>query len=277
MAEKVLMIKKQRDTVSDKQSGEPGERRCNNILEVIMAYAHLDFSQKTTIGKEGDIFDAIGAGVNMLGEELQTSVISLREKEQLLREIHHRVKNNLQIISSLLSLQTNNVKDKKFLALIRDSRNRIKTMALVHEMLYATADLSQIKLKSYTEKLCENIYESQKQPKMKIAFKYDIYEDAYFEIDRMIPLGLIINEVVSNSLKYAFKNKKGEIFIGLKCGPAKDKYTVTLSDNGSGLPKGFNFKKDSNLGMQLIYMLAEQLNGKVSMQRKNGTTYKIEF
>jgi two-component sensor histidine kinase len=245
------------------------------ILEVIMAYARLDFSQKTKIGDEGDIFDAISAGVNMLGEELKSSTVSLREKEQLLREIHHRVKNNLQIISSLLSLQTYNEKDKKFLSLIRESRNRIKSMALVHEMLYSTSDLSQVKLNNYIKTLCNSIYESYRRPKMQVIFSFNINGHVHFDIDRMIPLGLILNEIISNSLKHAFLKNKGTISISLKS--VKNRYTLTVQDDGKGLPPGFTVKKHSNLGMQLIFMLGEQLNAEVSMQRKKGTSYKIQF
>ncbi len=245
------------------------------ILEVIMAYARLDFGHKIEIHGKGDLFDAMGAGVNMLGEELKSSVISLREKEQLLREIHHRVKNNLQIISSLLSLQTHNVKDKKFLALIRESRSRIKSMALVHEMLYATANLSEIKLKKYIFTLCESIYDSYRRPKMDVKFRIDIDEKVNFDIDKMIPLGLILNEIVSNSLKYAFRSNKGVISIVME--RKKDKYLLTVSDNGKGLPARFDQKKHANLGMQLIFMLAEQLNGKATLVRKKGTAYKIQF
>ncbi|HXB40310.1 MAG TPA: histidine kinase dimerization/phosphoacceptor domain -containing protein [Bacteroidia bacterium] len=245
------------------------------ILEVIMAYARLDFSQKTKIGNEGDIFDAISAGVNMLGEELKNSTVSLREKEQLLREIHHRVKNNLQIISSLLSLQTYNEKDKKFLSLIRESRNRIKSMALVHEMLYSTSDLSRVQLNNYIKTLCKSIYESYRRPKMQIIFSFNINEGVYFDIDRMIPLGLILNEIISNSLKHAFPENKGTISISLK--NVKNNYSLTIQDDGKGLPAGFSVKKHSNLGMQLIFMLGEQLNAKVNMHGKKGISYKIQF
>ena len=268
---------KKKSAETSPQNAGSGDGRCSLILEVIMAYARLDFSRKTNISNNGDVFDAIGAGVNMLGEELKSSTISLKEKEQLLREIHHRVKNNLQIISSLLSLQSENVKDKKFLSLIRESRNRIKSMALVHEMLYTTTDLSHVKLKNYIKSLWESIYDSYRRPKMVISFKENILSDARFEIDRMIPLGLILNEIISNSLKYAFKKNTGEIRIDFQYDKRKKKHTITVSDNGAGLPKGFNHKKDSNLGMQLIFMLAEQLNGQVTLSSKKGTSYKIEF
>ena len=249
--------------------------RETKILEVIMSYARLDFSEKTIISGKGDVFDAIGAGVNMLGEELKSSVISLREKEQLLREVHHRVKNNLQIISSLLNLQTESTRDEKFLSLIRESRNRIKSMALVHEMLYATADLSKIKLKNYIDTLCDSIYQSYKNPGMDIVFNIGIPGDTFFEIDKMIYLGMVLNEIISNSLKYAFTDGKGIISIFLQ---QKDtKHQLSIQDNGKGLPVGFDKEKDGNLGMQLIYMLTEQLNGAIEMEGKNGVTYQLIF
>ncbi len=254
---------------------DPNKLRGNKILEVIMSYARLDFSQKTSISNEGDVFDAIGAGVNMLGEELKSSTLSLREKEQLLREIHHRVKNNLQIISSLLNLQTESTHDEKFLALIRESRNRIKSMALVHEMLYATADLSNIKLKNYIKTLYESIYQSYRRPHMKIDFHLEVSDEARFEIDKMIHLGLILNEIISNSLKYAFDADKGNIYIALQ--EKNNKYTLCIKDDGKGLPKNFDEKTDGHLGMQLIYLLTEQLNGTVELQSKNGTSYTLNF
>lgn len=249
--------------------------RGNKILDVIISYARLDFSQKTIISDEGDVFDAIGAGVNMLGEELKSSNLSLREKEHLLREIHHRVKNNLQIISSLLNLQTESTHDEKFLALIRESRNRIKSMALVHEMLYATADLSNIKLKKYIGNLYDSIYQSYKRPEMEIIFHLDVDEKVNFEIDRMINLGLILNEIISNSLKYASDSDKGNIYISMveKAG----KYTITIKDDGKGLPKNFDEKTDGHLGMQLIYLLTEQLNGTVELDKTTGTSYVLNF
>jgi two-component sensor histidine kinase len=249
--------------------------RSEKILEVIMSYARLDFSEKTIISNKGDVYDAIGAGVNMLGEELKSSVVSLREKEQLLREIHHRVKNNMQIISSLLNLQTHDVKDKKILALITESRNRINSMALVHEMLYATADFSTIKLKDYTEILCKSIYQSYRKPEMMVNFFVQIPINISLEVDTMIQLGMILNEIISNSLKYAFENDEGTISISLK--QIDSKYFLSVEDNGKGLPQSFNQEKDGHLGMQLIYMLTEQLNGTVKLGSENGVVYKIEF
>jgi two-component sensor histidine kinase len=210
--------------------------RENKILDVIMSYARLDFSEKTIISDKGDVFDAIGAGVNM---------------------------------------QTENIQDEKFLALIRESRNRIKSMALVHEMLYATTDLSSIKLKSYITTLYESIYQSYRRPDMQVNFDIDIKESISFEIDKMIHLGLILNEIISNSLKYAFDNNNGTISICLQ--QTGYTYLLTIKDNGKGLPVDFDVKKHSSLGMQLIHMLTEQINGILKIEPNKGVAYKIQF
>ncbi|MDX2174057.1 MAG: sensor histidine kinase [Bacteroidota bacterium] len=259
---------KNNTTLSDNQ-------RANEILEVILAFARQDFDKKVSIQNDNNLFDGIGAGVNMLGEELQHSTISLKEKEQLLKEIHHRVKNNMQIISSLLNLQTDKIVDEKILNLLRESRNRINSMALVHEMLYKSDDLSKIGLGQYIENLSGSIYQSYAMPNSEIEFLYDIESNIYFDVDKMVPLGLIFNEIISNSLKYAFPEKKGSINISLKAD--NEKYVLIVSDNGKGLKKDFDFEKDSQLGMKLIQMLAEQLAGKMQLEKKEGVSYKIIF
>lgn len=246
--------------------------RVQEILDVIMAYARFDFSKKTSIiGNE--TLDAIGAGVNMLGEELETSTISLKEKEQLLKEIHHRVKNNLQIVSSLLNLQSENILDKRYLDLIIESRNRINSMALVHEMLYSSKDLSKIEIGSYVERLSKGIEHSLSKNDSCVKFIFNIEEGIHFDIDHMIPLGLILNEIISNSYKYAFPDNKGNITIEMR--DTEQFYKMTVKDNGIGLKANFDVKRDSNLGMQLIYMLAEQLDGTVEVNGTVGVSYQI--
>lgn len=249
--------------------------RANEILEVILSFARQEFDKKVMIKGDDHLMDGIGAGVNMLGEELQHSTISLREKEQLLKEIHHRVKNNMQIISSLLNLQSESVEDKKVLSLLRESRNRINSMALVHEMLYKSQDLSKIALKQYVQSLSISIYQSYALRDSAIEFSYDIAESVYFDIDKMIPIGLILNEAISNSLKYAFPERKGCVSISVKL--IERKYSLSVGDDGVGLKEGFNVDKDSHLGMQLIYMLTEQLDGLLTMENKNGVKYSIHF
>ncbi len=249
--------------------------RANEVLEVIMAFARQDFGKKVSLKNDDSVLDGIGAGVNMLGEELQHSTISLKEKEQLLKEIHHRVKNNMQIISSLLSLQSESTEDQKFIALIRESRNRINSVALVHEMLYQSDDLSKIELKEYIETLGSSVHRSYALPNSDLEFIYDIEAKVHFDIDKMIPIGLILNEAISNSLKHAFPTKKGKMSVSLKL--LKGKYQLLISDDGIGFKKDFDPEKDSQLGIQLIYMLTEQLGGKLEVKSENGVSYNIVF
>ncbi|MEO6305653.1 MAG: sensor histidine kinase [Bacteroidia bacterium] len=246
--------------------------RVNEILDVIMSYARFDFSKKTSvIGDE--TLDAIGAGVNMLGEELESSTVSLKEKEQLLKEIHHRVKNNLQIVSSLLNLQSENILDKRYLDLIIESRNRINSMALVHEMLYSSRDLCKIEVGEYIQRLSKGIEHSLSKSDSNVTFNFNIDPLMYFDIDQMIPLGLIMNEIISNSFKYAFPENSGNITIEFS--RMEKFYKLIMKDNGVGFKDNFDIKRDSNLGMQLIYMLTEQMDGKVEIKKDPGVSYQI--
>jgi two-component sensor histidine kinase len=255
------------------------EKRASEILEVIMSYARLDFSVKTKIAGSGDVLDAISSGVNMLGEELKSSTMTVKEKDHLLREIHHRVKNNMQIISSLLNLQSEHVKDERFLGMIRDSRNRINAMAFIHEMLYATADFKYTNFNAYVHKLANSLAASYTEAVANIQFSIHIDKSLRFDVDRMIPLGLILNEAITNSFKYAFVPKdpgKKVISISLEL-DAKKKYQLFIGDNGVGLPRKFEMKKNASLGMQLIMLLSEQLDGKVKLLKAKGTVYQLTF
>lgn len=257
------------------------DKRANEILEVILSFARLEFNRKVQISHEDDVLDGIGAGVNMLGEELKHSALTikekehlLREKEQLLKEIHHRVKNNLQIVSSLLNLQSDSIVDEKYLALIKESHNRINSMALVHEMLYKSTNLNTIELKEYIELLSSSVNMSYSSPQKQIAFDYEMENGIFLEIDMMIPIGLILNEILSNSFKYAFEEKKkGLISINLKKNDGQ--LNLFVSDNGVGLEKKFDIKKQGSLGMQLIQMLGEQIDATMKIVSKNGTAYDI--
>lgn len=251
------------------------KKRVDNILEVVMAYARLDFSKKTEVIGNDDVLDAIGAGLNMLGEELESSTVSLKEKEQLLKEVHHRVKNNLQIVSSLLNLQSDKILDEKYLGLITDSRNRINSMALVHEMLYASKDLSKIEINAYVQRLCRSIHHSFSKPGSNITFNFSVDSNLFFNIDHMISLGLILNEIISNSFKYAFPEDKGEINIELH--RTENEYFLKIQDNGVGMQADFDPEKDGHLGMQLIRMLSEQMDGKIHINHTQGTCYNITF
>lgn len=248
--------------------------KANDILEAIMAYARLEFeTPKLEIGEEGDVFDAISSGVNMLGEELKENVVSLKEKEHLLKEIHHRVKNNMQIISSMLRLQFSKENDERVVGLIQDSQNRIHAMALVHEMLYSTANFKHVRFDEYVEMLTKSLFASYAPSNHQINLEVNIEKTLFFEIEKIIPLGLIVNEIITNSLKYAFKEDVGEIKVLASF--SENCYDIKISDNGKGLSDGFNFEDDGSLGMQLIYLLSEQIDAKVEMTNKAGLRYQI--
>jgi PAS domain S-box-containing protein len=200
---------------------------------------------------------------------------SLKEKEVLLKEVHHRVKNNLQVISSILNLQSSYVKDKKSLDLLLESQNRIKSMAFVHESLYQTKDFSNINFSSYVENICSNLVHSYSNPDNPPQLNMDL-ESIQLNLDTAIPCGLIINELISNALKYAFKGKdKGRLDVLVKS--SGDKLRIVIADNGKGLPENIDFRNTESLGLQLVVTLVEQINGKIALETKKGTKFTIEF
>ena len=199
---------------------------------------------------------------------------SLKEKEVLLKEIHHRVKNNLQIISSLLRLQSGYIKDKQALDIFQDSQNRVRAMALIHENLYQTKDLSKIEFSEYIRKLKQNLVRFYNIKNININTNI---EKIFLKLDTAIPCGLIINELISNSIKHAFKNtQKGEIhveFITLQQG----KYSLSVSDNGVGVAKNIDSLKKQSLGLELVWNLVEQLEGTIVYNSQLGTSFRITF
>ena len=198
-----------------------------------------------------------------------------QEKTLMLKEIHHRVKNNLQVISSLLNLQAESITDKRVLSLFEDCRHRVNSMALIHEKMYQSKNLANIDIRSYIDELTRSLIDAYDSNKS-IRLHADI-EDHPFRIDTIVPLGLILNEIISNSLKYAFDQKtEGDLFVSLhRIGPRR--FMLEVSDNGKGIPDTIDFHKAESLGMQLIQMLSGQINGKVDVMRNGGTKYRIEF
>jgi Amt family ammonium transporter len=223
----------------------------------------------------------IAARYNWVMDALQKTTAkteaSLKEKEVLLREIHHRVKNNMQVISSLLRLQSRNVKDEQQIEMLKESQNRIKAMALIHEKLYRSKDLANIDFNDYIKNLVNDLFISYKVSTGKITMKMNI-EAVSFGIDTAIPCGLIVNELVSNSLKYAFPGgKDGEIKISLRTLEEGD-IELIVSDNGVSIPKDLDFRNTESLGLRLITNLTEkQLQGKVELNRNKGTEFQIKF
>ncbi len=200
---------------------------------------------------------------------------SLKEKEILLREIHHRVKNNLQVISSLLSLQSDYAKNTKNVQVLKDSQDRIRSMALIHENLYQSEDLANVDFKRYITTMVHGLFRSYRIAG-NIALKIDI-EDISLGIDTAIPCGLIINELVSNSLKHAFpEGKRGEISVSIYS--AKRSIELIVADNGVGIPEDIDFKTTKTLGLHLVTILVEdQLEGEINLDRTKGTTFRITF
>ena len=201
----------------------------------------------------------------------------ITEKETLLKEVHHRVKNNLQTVSSLLSLQARSIEDEKMKNLIKSSQNRVISMAMVHEMLYMRDDLSKIEFKSYVQELSEYLVRSVKGSNNNISLNLHI-PDIQLGIDTAIPLGLLINEAITNALKYGIKDdEKGEIYIALKKSDEKA-YQLDIGDDGAGFPETVNHKNTKSLGLKLIHNLARQLKGTiVKDESKKGTNYVIKF
>ncbi|MFZ5552936.1 MAG: PAS domain S-box protein [Bacteroidota bacterium] len=200
---------------------------------------------------------------------------SLREKEVLLKEVHHRVKNNLQVISSILNLQSSYVKDEKILQILRESQNRIKSMSFIHESLYQNKTFSYINFSEYIVNLSKNLVHSYQLFGNQVDIAFQVSE-VKLNIDQAIPCGLIVNELVSNALKYAFPgNKKGKIDIEVK--EKGKKVTLKVEDNGVGLPAGFDYSNTETLGLQLVVTLVEQLDGKMKLESKKGTGYLITF
>jgi PAS domain S-box-containing protein len=195
------------------------------------------------------------------------------EKVILLKEIHHRVKNNLQIIASLLNLQSRYIKDELSLSVIRESQNRVKAMALVHEKLYRSEDISHISLNDYIRFLGTGLFQFYDAKLRGIQFRLEI-QDVNVDIDAAIPLGLILNELISNSLKYAFPDgRQGEIAIRV----TKEEHTLTVlcRDNGIGIPGDLDWRDTQSLGLRLVNTLVDQLNGTVELDRSSGTLFTM--
>ena len=200
---------------------------------------------------------------------------SLKEKEALLKEIYHRVKNNLQIISSLLDLQANYVDELETLNVLQESQNRVKSMAMIHEMLYQSNDLASIEFLGYVQNLVRDLFYSY-GVKSNIKPVINI-EHIILNIETAIPCGLIISELVSNSLKYAFPdNRTGEVFISIHS--HGEEFELIIGDNGIGLPKNLDFKDIRiSLGLRLVNILVDQLDGSIELNRSRGTEFKIKF
>jgi two-component sensor histidine kinase/CHASE1-domain containing sensor protein len=241
-------------------------------------YGTLDFSDISP--RENNFSDTERTIVKLIaqwiGNELERNYAeekiksSLKEKEVLLKEIHHRVKNNLQVVSSLLSLQSAHIKDQKAIEIFREGQLRIKSMALIHQNLYQSEHLDRINFSGYIEKLVNYLFQSYGISPELVKLKINI-ADVPIDLDSAIPCGLIINELVSNSLKYAFLDREGgEITISLIT--RDNNYILVICDNGTGIPEGVDFFNTQTLGLQLVNTLVTQLEGKIKLNSNKGET-----
>jgi PAS domain S-box-containing protein len=253
-----------------------GRRKDGTVFPVEISLSPLETEQGTLITSiVRDITDRRKAE-DEIKATLKEKEALLSEKEALLKEIHHRVKNNLQVTSSLLRLQSDYIKDEHARELFSESQNRIRSMALVHEKLYRSSDLSRINFYEYSESLAQLLLRSFGVDQSLIKFNM-LGNPVYLSIENAVPCGLIINELLSNSLKHAFPDKKtGHVSISVKAG-TNDSISISVVDNGIGLPEDFDFQKLDTLGLQLVRTLTTQLNGRIEINSQKGTAFKLHL
>ncbi|MDH5385476.1 MAG: PAS domain S-box protein [Candidatus Aminicenantes bacterium] len=280
---------------ADSFKEELESRGVKSLIQVPIAYGGKAFG---FIGLESQRMDKtwsvdIVVLLRMVGDILANALerkrveeqlnASLREKEVLLKEIHHRVKNNMQVISSLLNLQSSRIQSKEIFEMFKESQDRIRSMSLIHERLYQSGDLARIDFSHYIQNLANHLFQSYRIDPDAVSLKTNV-GDVSLDINKAIPCGLIINELVSNSLKYAFpqvkgkdkkKTQKGEIHISLSSDDGKVR--LIIQDNGVGLPEDLDIETADSFGLQLVTALVAQLNGKIEIKKKPGATYQITF
>jgi len=201
---------------------------------------------------------------------------SIKEKEVLLKEVHHRVKNNMQVISSILNLQSSYIDDETALSILRESQDRIKSMSFVHESLYQSNTLSEVNFSEYIQNIARNLFHSYGRPQGGLSLDFEL-EEVFLNLDTSIPCGLIINEIVSNSLKYAFEGRESGV-IKIEFSKLSDgKLKLIVSDNGIGLPDNFDIENAESLGLQLVTTLITQVSGVLEIDTTNGTRFNIVF
>lgn len=209
-------------------------------------------------------------------ERLKQLKASLREKDILLKEVHHRVKNNLQVISSLIDLQASRLPDASVRSLFCDTRDRVRSMALVHEKLYQSQNLAETELAAYTGNLMRQLFAAHAEVSAKIRLHLEL-DPVVLPVDMAIPCGLILSEMATNSLKHAFVGREqGSIHVELK-GLGRKSVRLLYQDDGRGFPPDLDWQKADSLGLRLIHMLSEQLHADLRMRNGAGTTFELRF
>jgi PAS domain S-box-containing protein len=223
------------------------------------------------------VIEVSGIGHDITEKKLAEDRIksSLREKEVLLKEVHHRVKNNLQVISSILNLQSSYVKDPNTLEMLRESQDRIKSMSFIHESLYQAKDFSKINFGEYIINLSKNLLHSYRVYESQVTLGIEA-DTVFVNLDYAIPCGLVINELVSNAFKYAFPDgRAGRVVIRMI--EEDQDIVIEIEDNGVGLPASIDYRNTESLGLQLVCTLVDQLNGQIKLDQENGSKFRIWF
>ncbi len=257
-----------------------------NTFDIDYRHRHKSGEYRWQNSRGQAVFDEKDKPIRMVGcirditDQKEAAVqikASLKEKEVLLQEVHHRVKNNMQVIMSLLRLQSDSIDDQKYADLLKESQDRIKSMALIHEKFYQSDNFADIDFDEYVRSLSTELFRSYGADPNKIALKTQI-EDISLMLDYAIPCGLIVNELISNSLKYAFpEGREGEIKVVFRSTDS-DELDLTVSDDGIGLPKDLDVRNTESLGLHLVSVLAEhQLGGKLDVRREKGTEFRLRF
>jgi two-component sensor histidine kinase len=200
---------------------------------------------------------------------------SLREKEVLLKEIHHRVKNNLQIVSTLLDLQSGHTRDRQALEMFEESRGRVRSMALIHERLYRSQDLARVNFAEYVRQLADDLYRAYKVSSEAIVLELEV-DAPPLPIDVAIPCGLLLNELMSNCFKHAFKAASGGLLRVTLRGDGRN-IILTVADDGEGFPAGIDFRNTATFGLQLVNTLVEQLQGEIELSAGRGSEFVVRF
>lgn len=240
-----------------------------SVVLLLLFLLYRSFVEKRATNK------ALAAKNRLISEQKDDLDTKNQEKELLLKEIHHRVKNNLQIISSLLDLQSSQIEDASALTAIEDGQSRVRSMALIHHKLYQNEDMAVVNFYDYVTQLLSQIMSTllQNKPEIKIL----VPEDTSFDIDTAIPLGLILNELLTNACKYAFNETESPIMWIELTTLEKGHYQLAIRDNGPGMPAAFNIKKAKSLGLRLVRRLSKQLQGKASYENQEGACFLITF
>ena len=281
-----------------REDGQPEQTLVNILEDLRKEKLHLEATQKALLNIAEDaeaeklrLRETQKAVLNILedlasekalleqsqGEVARSEAVraSLREKEVLLKEIHHRVKNNLQVISSLLSLQARYLTDPKAREIFNQSQNRVQSIALVHEQLYQSPDLSHVNFSEYTASLLDNLFHNYSAAERGLAKEIDV-GGARLTIDVAIPCGLIVNELVTNALKHAFPDgRRGTIWVVLQENPVE--LRLAIEDDGVGMPESLDPRNTGSLGLDLVFTFAEQLDASVEIERKGGTSFQFRF